>query len=215
MKAAPRRALIIVISIVSVGYFALWACAPATTVRPNVPLQANSNMAVGAGASANRILRAPTSSSSGFLDFCTTGTCPAGHIWTYWQLSESFGLSAIAFAGQGTLLGAGLSLRYLLVDDGPLRISADLEGGFLWIGAALPISYRLSDDVAVYTNPSVGFRMQNAMRWPIGVAVDAGRFRLTLEAGVGATGRGSPLDVTTPSDLFLSAYGGVGAEVHF
>ncbi len=212
--------LVAALSVVCVAYFALWACAPASTLRPNTPMQAGKTVAAGVSASAALPIRRSSSFGRGnAVVLCNLGegdgaACASGQAWSEVKLSERVTAGGTLFAGTTSMIGAGGYLRYLLTSSATTRVSLGVSGGWLWTEVSLPVSWRLSDALWLYTNPSVGFRALNAVRLPVGLSVDLGGPRLNVEVGAGGAGGGGSM-LALNDDPTLTAYGALGLEWQF
>ena len=160
----PLSALTLAVS----AYYALWACAPAATMRP-MTLDLDRPNEFGVAASATEALGAED--TRGCLSAplqCQGGF--DGQLWYQHRFNQRFTLGGTVFGGQTSLVGAGVLLRFHWVELDRFRFGTDLEAGFLWGAVGLPASVRLVDDLWLYTNPSVGVRFVEGARLPLGLA---------------------------------------------
>lgn len=163
---SPVRRLIQALTVVVSAYYALWACAPAATLRPmTLDLEEPNEFGFGA-----------TVAVPGTADVtCGTllGACGTGmnaQLWYQHRFSKRFSFGGTIFGGQTSYFGGGAQARLHWVETDRFRFGTDFEAGFLWTAVGVPLSFRLVDDLWVYTNPSVGYRVVQPARLPVGVA---------------------------------------------
>lgn len=160
------RRLLRLSCVVASAYYALWACAPAATMRPmTLDLDTPDEFGIGAAAT---FPTDPTAACTNELFSCEGGF--NGQLWYQHRFDERFSFGGTLFAGQTSIVGGGVIARFHWVEIDRLRFGTDLEAGFLWGAVGLPLSVRLVDDLWVYTNPSVGLRFVQPARFPLGVA---------------------------------------------
>ena len=203
----PTDALLALCAMVCVAYFALWACAPAATVRPDLPMANGKSVGVGVGGTAGLL---PRTNCTKLASSTSADGCAAGHLWVHIDTGSWFEFGVVGFVGDINLLGVGPYARFRLVTEDNFRMSLDASAGFLWFAAGLPMALRVSNGLWVYTEPSVGMRMFNAGRLPLGVAMDLGMVRVHAELGLG-TGTG---DVRFDLERMIG-YGSAGVEFAF
>lgn len=205
----PQQLLATALAALCLGYFALWACAPAATIRPNLPMQQGQSIGIGASGATGLINR------DACRDVTLSGdaqSCTSGQLWVHVQPSDWFSFGVVGFAGDVNGVGVGPYARLHLLNDPLVRIALDAQLGVAWAAVGLPIAGRLSDQIWVYTEPSIGVRSFNAARLPAGVAVDLGFVRVHGEVGVG-TGSGNG-DLVLDRDKLIG-YGSAGVEFTF
>lgn len=198
--------LMALVAAVCVAYFALWACAPAATVRPDLPMA--QGQTVGIGLSGTRGLIGRENCRDVLLS--SASSCAAGQLWLHFEALDWFQFGVVGFAGDVNGAGLGPYGRLRLVTEPNFRMAVDLSAGVAWFAAGLPIAMRLGESLWLYSEPSIGLRIFNAGRLPIGVAMDLGVFRVHAEVGAGTGSH----DLTTNLDEFMG-YGSVGVEVTF
>lgn len=171
----------------SAGYFALWACAPTSTVAPMVPLHDQTGWDIGGAVSAgatttveNVYENVPTDTGMTY-EFVREERhiAPAGgaQVWGVSDLGRvDLGLTmgAAVVGGVGGGPHGGFIVRPHLVETDDLVLGLDLQLGWLWGSLGLPVSVRASDRVWVYTDPSLGFRYSGVVNVPVGLSVEVG-----------------------------------------
>ncbi len=178
MKARLLRLLWLAPTVISIAYFAFWACAPAAYLDP--PLAASGPRGqIGGGAVYSTSL--PKRQASGErpdgLD---------GQLW-FQRRFDRLGFSVQLAAGQSALLSAGGSLRVYLLDRPRFRMATDVQAGLVYAGAALPMVALLTPDLEWYIAPWASLRAGKILRLPTGL-----RYRtplgasFSLEAGAAA-----------------------------
>lgn len=188
MKPASRR-LLQVLTVVVSAYYALWACAPAAAFRPMTTEIGEHEIGLG-GSYVGAHSETPTTGGlSPFVGF-------NGQLWYQHRFTERFSFGGSLYAGQTSLIGAGLYARFHLLETDRWRLGADVEGGWLYGGVGMPVSFRLVDELWLYSNPSLAARYGQSARLPIGIAwgvTDA--FWLQVEGGWGIDLLSTPIDV--------------------
>ncbi|MDP2314212.1 MAG: hypothetical protein Q8P41_15015 [Pseudomonadota bacterium] len=164
--SSVRRAVSALTLLVS-AYYALWACAPAATMRP-MTLDLDQPNEFGLAASGTDRLGTGDRGCSSEIFLCEGGF--NGQLWYQHRFNERFSFGGTIFGGQTSFVGAGVQARLHWVELDRFRFGTDLEGGFLWAALGLPVSVRLVDDLWLYSNPSVGARFVQSARFPLGVA---------------------------------------------
>ncbi len=164
---SPFRRVVQALTVVVSAYYALWACAPAATLRPMTLDVGEHEFGLGAA------VTGPTGDGTGCgteLLVCQGGL--NGQLWYQHRFGERFSLGGTIFGGQSSFVGAGVQARFHWVETDRFRFGTDLEGGWLWAAAGLPVSFKLLDahDLWLYSGPSFGFRSMQPLRVPLGVA---------------------------------------------
>lgn len=172
------------------AYFALWACAPVAMVRPPVPMPADDRSEIGLAAGINEALE-----TTGYLTPMSTPNGPTGQLWYAHHFGDDrFVLGAVVFGGTSSLIGTGVTLRYNAVRAQRFRLGLDVDGGLGWVSAGVPMAFRFTDALWLYTAPSAGYRAAQAIRVPVGLSIGLGdHVLLTPEVSVGAGGAGNGL----------------------
>ncbi len=185
LARTQTEALAALLAMLCVAYFALWACAPAATIRPDLPMRNGQNVGIGLGVASGVLGRA--NCRNVVLD--TASNCTSGQLWAHFEASDWFQFGVVGFAGDVNGAGLGPYARLRLITETDFRMAVDLSAGLAWFAAGLPMAFRLGDALWVYTEPSVGMRIFNAGRLPIGLAVDLGFVRIHAEMGAGTGSR--------------------------
>ncbi len=162
----PARRLVQLLTVAVSAYYALWACAPAATMRP-MTLDLDQPNEFGLAASGTSGMGDGRGCANELFG-CRGGF--NGQLWYQHRFNERFSLGGTVFGGQTSLVGAGVLARLHWVELDRFRFGTDLEGGFLWGAVGLPVSVRLVDDLWLYSNPSVGARFYQSARFPLGLA---------------------------------------------
>ncbi|MDP2306166.1 MAG: hypothetical protein Q8P18_09060 [Pseudomonadota bacterium] len=163
----PARRLLQLLTVAASAYYALWACAPVATMRP-MTLDLDQPNEFGLAVSATEPLGSIGRGCSFMPLLCESGF--NGQLWYQHRFNQRFSLGGTIFGGQNSLVGAGVQARLHWVELDRLRFGTDLEAGFLWGAVGFPVSVRLVDDLWIYSNPSVGARLVQSARFPLGVA---------------------------------------------
>jgi hypothetical protein len=149
------------------AYYALWACAPAVSMRPlNTDMEHPNEIGLAGGYSGE--VTGGGGACSTELVACGGG--PNGVLWYQHRFHERFSLGGTLFGGTTSIVGGGLLLRGHWVETDRFRLGTDLDGGFLWASLGVPMSVRVVDQLWFYTNPSIGARLVQPVRFPLGVA---------------------------------------------
>ena len=159
LDALAQSVLACALAIGAWAYFGLCACAPVSTFRPIRQLPLESRNEVGFGGEIQTV--------TGDLPNGSVGG-GGGTIW-YAHRWDRFQLGVLAFGNSLTLFGGGLSLRPILIDRDTFQLGLEIEGGWLWVGAGVPVAMRLNDDVWVYSRPSISGQLLRRLQFPIGV----------------------------------------------
>jgi hypothetical protein len=148
------------------AYFALWACAPAVTMRAPVPMTADQDLEVG-------FAGAWTGCASGEFG-CTdlfAGQGPDGQFWFSRTIAPKVQLGFVGGLGLTQAVSFGGWGRFHLVQTDRFASGVDLEAGWLWAAVGVPMGWRLAGDTWIYTNPSVGLRPSSTARLPLGLGI--------------------------------------------
>lgn len=172
------------------AYFALWACAPVAMVRPPVPMPADDKGEFGVAAGINEALE-----STGYMTPLSSPNGPSAQIWYAHHFADDrLVVGGVLFGGTSSLVGTGVTLRYNAIRGERFRLGVDLDGGFAWASAGVPMAVRLNDALWLYTAPSVGLRVAQAARVPLGLSIGVGEHTLlTPEISLGTGGSGAGL----------------------
>ncbi len=95
-------------------------------------------------------------------------------------------------------------------------VGTQVEAGWLWAGASLPVAVRLSDAIWFTTQPGVRFAMFGALHIPAGLSIELGEhYRLDTEGGVNTMGW---IPNQTDNPMFhtrVLVYGSLGLSKHW
>ena len=96
-------------------------------------------------------------------------------------------------------------------------IGTQLEWGWIWGGAALPIGLRIHDDIWVYMQPTIRYPAILMAHLPLGLSIDlADTIRLDVQGGISAFG--IRLGKSTPGSPYhdrVFTYGALGLSNHW
>lgn len=171
-----RRSLLIpLVSLVGVAWFALWACAPMSTMPvPGAIGEQENEFAIGGNY---------TAGSEAYLgEFLGTGVGASGQL-SYQHRFGNLHFGGGVFAGQSSLVGGGVFFGGLF-PVGAANLGFQVSGGWLWAEVGMPVTVPLGDVVWLYTEPSVGFRAR-VLRIPVGAGFRLGK-HFTLAPEVAA-----------------------------
>lgn len=149
----------------------------------------------------------PTATTTGY------GLGPGAQVWYAWHPTDHVSAGVVAFAGTPSLFGGGALFRWLPLTDDRVRAGIDLGLGFAWVEVGLPMGFRLTDRVWLYTAPSVGIRTSQTVRVPVGLSFRLGdHVQLTPEASVGYGNTPIFMGDVWPG---LQVYGALGSSFRF
>ena len=184
------------------SYFVLWACAPIPNLIPPVPMLAPSPIEVGAdgnlplpgegGQNSQEmgvgLALSEDLSNLGSLGYFGVDIGVNGDFWYMQHVSPHLQLGAIVFAGNTSFVGAGGMMRYWFHATDRQMIGFGIQGGWLWAGVELPISFRISKHLWLFTAPSVRASMTGVVNLPVGLSFQDDQTVLSLELNLGALG---------------------------
>lgn len=162
MRDRLVRLLWLAPTVLSIAYFAFWACAPAAYLDP--PLAANGPRAV-IGAAGVYSDRAVVGNSESAYGRSNGGD---GQMW-FQRRFKSVGFSVQAAVGQTALLSGGGTFRIHVLDQPRFRMASELHAGGVYFGAALPMVANLTSDLEWYVAPMASMRSGNVLRLPMGL----------------------------------------------
>lgn len=168
--------------LLATAYFALWACAPVSSMPSMIGTRDNARGDFGIAGSYSRATEevhggsnAPSLPKQGY----------DGQLWAARRFNR-FDAGVMAHAGQMSIIGAGAFFRWRFIDSETTRLGAQYAGGFLWSQLSLPAAYQFSQGIWVYTAPSFGLNMTSPYRFPVGLAMVINDLvTLNMEAQVG------------------------------
>ncbi len=165
MTASRRSLLVPLVSLVGVAWFALWACAPMSTMPiPGAIGEQKNEFALGGNY---------TGGSGTYLgEFYGSGTGASGQL-SYDHRFGKFNFGGGIFAGQPTLVGGGVFFGGLF-PVGAVNVGFQVSGGWLWADLGVPVTVPLGDRIWLYTEPSVGIR-SHVLRLPVGAGFRLGK----------------------------------------
>lgn len=183
-RATLRRGLVVL----AITYFALWACGPIAVAPPPVPMAGGRTHELGLAPSmATRVPPCGISIECGG---------PSLAAWYRHTIGRS-DVGAIAFGGSTTLGGVGVLFRHRLVQREAFLVALQLDGGFLYAAAGLPLAFALSEQTWVHLTPQVRGQAWVPLRLSTGLTFTSrGGVSLGAEAGAGWVDRGLGLDGT-------------------
>ena len=164
-RIRPEQLPTLAVALLATAYFALWACAPAATLAPQLYNGAERRSEVAVAATYSSALDGRASS-------LFVGGCPHavdGQISWSRQLGH-WDVGATAFGGTGSAVGAGGFGRYRVVDTPRGQVGVQFAGGWLWAALAVPMSVAVTDQVWIYTAPNFGYQL-GFLRLPLGIAI--------------------------------------------
>lgn len=168
MRPHLRRRLLQLLTLAASAWYALWACAPPSTLR-SITVDLDQPSEFGGGLTyAAPIGEAGT--CGGSLLGCE-GT--SAQLWYQRRLGQRVTLGGSLFAGGPAGVGGGLLTRFHLAEAERFRLGTDLDVGFLWAGVALPMAGRVGPDLWLYTAPGAQIANLQQVRLPVGVAYGA------------------------------------------
>lgn len=198
-SAALRRGLYAL----CVLYFALWACGPALSGPPPVPMAEGRVDEVGlsphlgvawpepAEPVTTATPSAPPPPRTGLTLDCAQplqATCagPSGQLW-YRHRFERFDVGGVLFGGRPTLIGAGALFRWRFVEEPGVIVALQADGGFLWGSLGVPVAWAITDRTWLSLHPQVAFKTWSPLRLGTGLTHttrDGLLLGLELAAGV-------------------------------
>jgi hypothetical protein len=178
-RAALRRSLVAL----GVTYSVLWACAPAFSGPPPVPMVGGRELEVGL---AGGVTVATSEPPYGFESVLQ----PDGHLFFRAHTAPRLDVGIGVFGGTTSLLGAGAWIDWRIVDTDRLVLGPGVSAGFIYADASLPIAVRVAPGGWLYTRPRLGV---GRAALPLG-------FALSLPQGVGLVVEGGATWLTTAVD---------------
>ena len=147
-------------------WFALWACAPMSTLP--VPGSMAEGQREEFGLTADYTV-AGYDQTNGYLPLGrgATGQFWYRHRFGHWHLGGSL------FAGQASAVGGGVFFGGLFPVGG-VNLGFDVAAGWLWAEVGMPVTVPLGERAWFYTAPSVGLRTY-VFRLPVGVGFRVGK----------------------------------------
>lgn len=170
-----NRVLSRFVVVASIAWFVLWACAPMSSNPPPTPMPEAAKRELTVG---------------------TTGGHHDSVLPTYLQASARIATGSDKHHEAGFLvnaplemigyIGAGGYYRHSLVHDDTISAGLQVELGWAWGGASLPLAYRVTDSFWLTTMPGVGIGFSNLVRLPVGIGWQYNEHaRLDAEMGIG------------------------------
>lgn len=175
VRRLGARTLTAAVTLGSVAYFVLFACAPPAAMRPGTPMLSHQRNEFGMSASGGARLDVDSSSSAG------TG---GGQIWYSSQQERMLDFGMVAYGGYTDRQyagggGLGATIRVRIFERDSFRLAFDMSGGWLWGELGFPVAVRLVNGVWLYSAPSfgamAGFDDILFVRPPVGLSVALGR----------------------------------------
>ncbi|MED5369790.1 MAG: hypothetical protein VX899_02140 [Myxococcota bacterium] len=171
------------ISLLPALLVALWGCAPAAMMGPPVPLAVDTPLEISAAAVGSGPVTPEGEGGCSLLWGCRG---VSGQLSGRVALSERLEVGGVVYGGNISGAGAGVYGRLWYVDAPRFRLGGELQGGFAWAAAALPMAGMVSERVWITASPSVGLRHLSVVRVPLGVGVQLSeRWWLQGELAVG------------------------------
>jgi hypothetical protein len=170
MKRQRQSVAVPLLCVLGAAWFALWACAPMSTLP--VP----GSMAEGQREEFGITADYTVSSSDQGTGYTGSGRGLTGQFW-YRHRFGHWHLGGSVFAGQAAAGGAGVFFGGLF-PVGKVNLGFDVAAGWLWAEVGMPLTVPLGQRAWFYTAPSVGLRTY-VIRVPVGVGFRIGK-HLTL-----------------------------------
>ena len=167
-------------------YFVLWACGPALSGPPPVPMAEGKQHEIGLAPHAGVAWDPGSKPTLRCADVLTTCAGPTGQLWYRHQL-KSFDVGGVVFGGAPTLVGAGALFRWRYLQRSRFIAALQADGGLLWGSVGLPVSWAINDRTWLTLHPQAALK-----RWaPLRLAANLhhttpGGLSLGLEVGLGA-----------------------------
>ncbi len=158
-----RSVLVPLVSVVVACWFALWACAPMSTLPVPGSIGENTNEFALAGNGTFSTDQAPGLAARGY------GV--SGQL-SYQHRFNHLNLGGAIFGGTSNLVGGGVFFGGLFPVGGA-NLGFQISAGWLWAEVGVPVTLPLGDSVWLYTEPSVGYRTR-FLRLPMGAGFRLG-----------------------------------------
>jgi hypothetical protein len=193
LRVPPRRAVAVAAASVAVCYFAFWACAPTSTLPPPVPMadQPHGEYYAGLGSGLGWNSWPPEGESADLaaLNVNAAFGYNLGDGVSSGLIAYGPGVYDLRWAEFWPSAGAGAYLRYLATPGQRFATGFNLQVGWLYASAGLPLSGRLGRRVWLWTQPSVVVEpdslVQPSYRFPLGLSVVLREQRaLTVQANL-------------------------------
>lgn len=156
------------IAVLGVAYFALWACGPALSGPPPIPMADGRTDELGLAPHLGTVLDPGGPSVACEQPLLSTCGGPSLQAW-YRHRAEHFDIGAVAFGGQVTLVGAGVTFRYRAVENERFVLGIQADGGFLWLATGVPMAFALSDRTWVSVHPQLALKTWSPVRVGVGL----------------------------------------------
>lgn len=164
-RTPTRRSLLIpLVSVVGAAWFALWACAPMSTLPVPGSIGENTNEFALTG---NGTLS--TDRYDAYI--IAPGYGVSGQL-SYQHRFNNLHLGGAVFAGTSTFVGGGVFFGGLY-PVGKANLGFQVAAGWMWAEVGMPVTLPLGDTVWLYTEPSIGYRTR-FLRLPIGAGFRLG-----------------------------------------
>ncbi len=192
----PRR-LLQVLTVAISAWYALWACAPAATLRPMTNMDVDGNeFGLVARAGVPQLGSPPDTCGGSALLPCNFGSGYGGEAWYMHRFSRWVSFGGTLFAGSQSLFGVGAQTRFHWIDTENVQFGTDVDVGFVYGAIGLPVAVRLVGGLWVFSAPSFGARQYQPLRVPLGVS-----WNITPHWGLSAEGAYGFDPVTPPVTL--------------
>jgi hypothetical protein len=166
MMRERQSVVLPLISVLGAAWFALWGCAPMSTIP--VPGSMAEGQREELGVTADYTV-ASYDQSSGYVG---SGQGATGQFWYRHQFGR-WHLGGSLFGGQAAAVGGGVFFGGLF-PVGKVNLGIDVAAGWLWAEVGMPVTVPLGERAWFYTAPSVGLRTY-VFRLPVGVGFRLGK----------------------------------------
>jgi hypothetical protein len=167
-------------------YFVLWACGPALSGPPPVPMAEGRTDELGlaphVGLAWSTQMAPTTRCEDPLISLCAG---PSGQLW-YRHRFEHFDLGGTLFGGRPTLLGGGALFRWRFYEKPAMNVALQADAGLLWGALGVPVSWALSDRTWLTLHPQMALKTWAPLRLGAGLTHTTNQgLLLGLEAGAG------------------------------
>lgn len=155
----------------------LTGCAPPSSLPPPVPMGADQSLELGGAASLGGLIsqRTQTDHLGNELSHTVAEPAVGGQLWGDVDLGQRLRLGGTLFlegyVDTGVAGGGGLFARMRMDHSARSYVGLQVELGWAYGSAGLPVAYEVVDGIWVYTTPSLGFSYRGLLRLPAGFSL--------------------------------------------
>lgn len=164
-------AILRLLTLIIAAYFSLWACAPPGVIAPLTPSDLPAQNEFGVTTMVDSQYDPDILAPMGMSLYWVHPTPKVDILGIFggglYGMDSGYGFPFSLAAGGG--------VRWPLMRSERSASAVQLTGGFLWASVALPMSYRISPALYLYSAPEFGLNAAGVLRAPVGLSVALGR----------------------------------------